>query len=148
MVFSYNGSMRNPNALDGMVRWLAVTAVGVVLLLVLPRELLGTQPLRLGRLVLAPSALVGGAVLVGGWVYALVHLGLLARRWARDWVASLAASGIVVLPPFAVWAGLSGGPHLAMWLGFAAGVSFVAWALRTDWLARLVERSMSVTSLP
>lgn len=130
--FSYNRSVRSPDAVDGMVRWMALTVLGIALFLVLPRELLGTKPVPVGALRIAPSALVGLAVMLSGWLYAIGLVVRSLRTWRHDRICTGWAVAFLVLPPVALLLGALNVVPGALLLASGASAAFVVWALRVD----------------
>ena len=124
--------MRHPTALDAMVRWLILSTVGVVLLLVLPADMLGGRPLfTVAGHAFTASHAVGLVVVLVSWIAFAVRLarfGTLATdapSRALAW-ASLVALLVSVAASFA---GL-------FWLLVAgimlAAVAHAALAIRAD----------------
>ena len=115
-----------------MVRWMALTVVGLALVMVLPHELLGAQPVPVGRLRMLPVALLSLLVVACGWIYGVTLLARSARRWARDATCRVWALAFVILPPVGLCLAVFRLTPLALLLGLVGSAGLVAWALRVD----------------
>lgn len=89
--------MRNPTALDAMVRWLVLTVAGVGLLVLFPPATFGADSaLRVPVLGLQVVELVAVATLAAAWVLFIVHLVRLRRQWLTDPIAlALGAASLI-----------------------------------------------------
>ena len=110
--------MRSVSALDIMARWLAGSAAGIALLLVVPDDVFGPEPIIhfLSFLPTTRAHLIGLSVIVAAWVMFIVHLwqargGLGSRlRSPRHWLVLGLVAGLPLLLAglLYVWPGSAG----------------------------------------
>ena len=101
--------MRSVSALDIMARWLAGSGAGIALLLVVPDDVFGPEPIIhfLSFLPTTRAHLIGLSVIVAAWVMFIVHLWQVRGGWCSkpSCVATIAVAVLadLVLVVGTVW---------------------------------------------
>lgn len=77
--------MQHGTALEALVRWWVLAAAGLALVLVLPSDAFGADPvLTVAGIPTRPANLVGLAIMFAAWITFVVHLASLCGRCHHD----------------------------------------------------------------
>lgn len=125
--------MRAPTAVDALARWLILATAGLGLLLVLPGDLFGPDPvLAVAGQPVTVANLVGLTVMFVAWVAFLVRLFTLGGECRADGTCRILLVGFVLTASGALLASAVGSVAVLVALTVPAVLAQVALAFRAD----------------